>query len=490
VYVYEWVESGGDTSDHLQELGHFGECDGTGQLACALSNSNEADDVNQAPWAFDPKFGDSGFFPKNSLFEGGINVSAIFNGNTPCFASFMAETRSSPSTDATLKDFVLEKFELCGMEATKDCEAALNSTGDKVDIIYSGTVSNTGAIELDVSLQDSEAGSVISAVCYDLGGLTGICDDSLTDPEPDNLVFLGDGSVTFTLYSGDTVLYEGDYEFIGEYDGLGFIDIITAKAYSGDTKVDEAQPDAWCEPELNPDISVTKNCTVQAIADGTLMEVTVTGGGKNEGNVKLVNVTLTDLIDTAVENALVIEKGGTPVTNGAFNLSPQETFTYEAIVTEGDTSHSDEIKAEGTNAFDSSDKVFDTAFWQCELTVLPGISVTKECKPALNIDDVVPGKIVVQIDFSGEICNESLILGLTDVTLTDNEAGAVTLSKTTLTPDECIPYSGSYFPATTFSGGAPPNTSLFWDEVHATGQGTLGTGPVEDFADDNCTLCE
>ena len=100
------------------------------------------------------------------------------------------------------------------------------------------------------------------------------------------------------------------------------------------------------------------------------------------------------------------------------------------------------------------------------------------------------GKILVEIEFYGEICNESSILGLYNVTLTDDHAGAVTLSKTSLEPDECIPYTGAYFPAGTYSGGAPPNTAFFADQVHATGMGTLGTGPVEDFADDQCALCE
>ena len=186
----------------------------------------------------------------------------------------------------------------------------------------------------------------------------------------------------------------------------------------------------------------------------------------------------------------MITKGGTPVPNGAFDLEPFETFAFAATVTEGDISHYDQIKAEGSNFFDLTDKVDWTDDASCGLDALPGISVSKTCKPALNINDEVAGKIVVQIDFFGEICNASSILGLTGVALTDNHAGSVVLSQTTLAPSECIDYTGSYFPAATFSGGAPPNTSLFWDEVHATGIGTLGTGPVEDYADDDCTLCE
>jgi hypothetical protein len=425
--------------------------------------------------------------PAFTFFESGINLKEVLKA-TECFASFMKNTRTSASPRSQLKDFAGGSFSVCGIEAFKDCDAALTSAGDQVVVDYWGTVSNTGAIAIDVSIEDSEPGSVITAVCYDLGGELNVCDDTTTDPEPDGLAV--GTTATFVLYPGETVLFEGYYTFAGQITTLAFTDIITAIAKVGGNEVARAEPGAYCVAEGHPSIYVEKACTAQAIANGTLMEVTVTGNGLNNGDVKLKNVTLTDLVDPAVQSALWITKGGEAVTNGAFDLLVGETFAFGAIVTEGDTIHSDQIKAEGSNAFNLSEKTEAFADASCNLNALPGITVTKECKPALNINNEVPGKIVIQIDFSGQICNDSAILGLTDVALTDTEAGSVTLSKTILDPTECISYSGSYFPVTPFSGGAPPNTSLFWDQVHATGIGTLGTGPVEDFAEDDCTLCE
>ena len=50
------------------------------------------------------------------LLEGGIDLTAL--ELTGCFSSFMAETRSSPSISAQLKDFVLGTFESCGATIT------------------------------------------------------------------------------------------------------------------------------------------------------------------------------------------------------------------------------------------------------------------------------------------------------------------------------------------------------------------------------------
>jgi hypothetical protein len=78
-----------------------------------------------APWQYTPKFGSAGTFPSGSFFEGGVNLSEL--GLAGCFSSFLAETRSSPSIDATLKDFVLGAF--------APCEANIMTTPSDVSIL-------------------------------------------------------------------------------------------------------------------------------------------------------------------------------------------------------------------------------------------------------------------------------------------------------------------------------------------------------------------
>ena len=67
-------------------------------------------DVNSAPvsvpWSFRDKWGYTS--PQSGeLIRAGLDMTAIFGANVPTFASFLAETRSSQLTTATLSDFAL-----------------------------------------------------------------------------------------------------------------------------------------------------------------------------------------------------------------------------------------------------------------------------------------------------------------------------------------------------------------------------------------------
>ena len=66
-----------------------------------------------SPWPFLDKSGNSTYL-NGELYEGGINLSLLPGGvASECFATVSAETRSSTSTTATLKDFVLATFGGC-----------------------------------------------------------------------------------------------------------------------------------------------------------------------------------------------------------------------------------------------------------------------------------------------------------------------------------------------------------------------------------------
>jgi hypothetical protein len=156
IQVLEWVGAGGDQKGGtlrllLQEAA--AKCgSNTDERACAISNAVPT----AAPWACTPKSGPSGTFPQFSFFEGGINITALL-GTPPCFASFMAETRSSQSVTATLKDFTVGAFPVCGVSITKVCDTATfdPATGLFTDH-FSGTVTNTGLGTLfDVTVTDT-----------------------------------------------------------------------------------------------------------------------------------------------------------------------------------------------------------------------------------------------------------------------------------------------------------------------------------------------
>ena len=103
IKIYEWLN--GNIS--LKESGAA--CDLPGQeQACAVVNGG----VVSAPWTFTDKDGNHSF-QAGEFYEGGINLDTVFGGDAPCFSGFLAETRSSQSTSAQLKDFALGNFNTC-----------------------------------------------------------------------------------------------------------------------------------------------------------------------------------------------------------------------------------------------------------------------------------------------------------------------------------------------------------------------------------------
>lgn len=106
---------------------------------CFMAN----DVAVESPWAYTPKFGVSDIFPTESFVEGGIDLNAIFGNDIPCFTSFLAETRSSSSPTAQLKDFVGGSFPLCGIAIEQVCNSSVLHSR-YVTVSSTITVTNTG----------------------------------------------------------------------------------------------------------------------------------------------------------------------------------------------------------------------------------------------------------------------------------------------------------------------------------------------------------
>ena len=118
VRVFEWVGTGGNatqTGTVSGPVGAFGDCvpGSAGDNGCGTVNSASI----PVPWGYQAKGTVSGgFIPSGGFVEGGIDLTAL--GLEGCFSTFVAETRSSPSVDAQLKDFALGEFEACGSDLT------------------------------------------------------------------------------------------------------------------------------------------------------------------------------------------------------------------------------------------------------------------------------------------------------------------------------------------------------------------------------------
>src|SRR5262249_49190690 len=102
IRVYKWV--GDDATGSLQFVG------GNSSNTFAIVNSGPLSPAQ--PWSYTNKSGES--VPNHGEFlEEGVDLTAL--GLSGCFASFMAETRSSQSPTATLSDFVIGSFPVCSL---------------------------------------------------------------------------------------------------------------------------------------------------------------------------------------------------------------------------------------------------------------------------------------------------------------------------------------------------------------------------------------
>jgi hypothetical protein len=251
-----------------------GEC-GVGPNAgnldiCAITNTNNSN--APAFWNYVPKSGTAGIFPPQSFFEGGVNLNRIFGANVPCFSSFLAETRSSSSITATLKDFAEGSFNLCKIAVTKNCpDGVVNNDGTAIQYAFSGTVTNVGAgAVFDVQVVDTP------------GNATGT--QTPANPIP----------VAASLAPGASAPWSATFVTTA----IMFTDEALAQAASssGGPKTVTATATAPCKTTVSSQIRISKEClpgtTLVDIGDKVVVQVGVSGQVCNDGQTKLTGITL------------------------------------------------------------------------------------------------------------------------------------------------------------------------------------------------------
>ena len=143
VNVFVWTATGGpgDTPG-LQLISTSTDADcgdtPTPDTACGIANESPI----TVPWDYP-----ADEVPANIFFEGGLNLSALFAGHAlPCFSSFLANTRTSPSPTADLKDFVTGTIDTCGtITIHKD---VVGGTSEQ-DFSYNATGTGLAGFQLD-----------------------------------------------------------------------------------------------------------------------------------------------------------------------------------------------------------------------------------------------------------------------------------------------------------------------------------------------------
>lgn len=271
----------------------------TGEGPGYFASVNNKDE--QSPWAYTPKQGTPGSFPYNSFMEGGINITRMLGGNTPCYSSFLIESRSSSEVNAQLKDFVLGRLDTCKISVAKECTAStLAADKESIDHTYEVSVTNTGY------------GTITSVDLKDDVGTPADTSDDRTHTY--------NGNIT----AGQTVLVDS-YTINNKLNPP--TNWVTATGHVGAYATAPVKDDAICPAvPLNPKISASKSCTTKVVVDdhgtpGTsddrvVLKVDFSGQVCNDDTqTKLINVTATD------------NKAG-PLTLGKTTLQPGECTSF------------------------------------------------------------------------------------------------------------------------------------------------------------------
>ncbi len=495
-----------------------------GLPVCAITNAEDGpNDPTDAPWPYVAKDGTDGAFPYETFFEGGINLSQLL-GTESCFASFMAETRSSHSFTATLKDFVLGSFPLCGFEVSKSCEADLNVADDLATITFSGEVENTGIASLEIDLVDVTPGgnATFTAFCIDDG------DNECGTGTDVAVTNTGTATNATIIVPGDTtVRYEGSYTVANpNLADLNFSDEVQATAYSltgspiGEPKSDTANCFA-----PNPTIDVTKNCDA-SLTGGDTFQGILSGLISNTGNVTLENISL---IDIATDGSGLVpasfdawyddgdgvkEVGELSFTLGVDDLSVGGYVGYSGTVTSNAvTSHSDQVTASGEYYEGGllEETASDIATASCSLILSQDVTLTKVCKDGTDDGvslEIIGGVVAVRITNEIVVTNpasadpdrENLNVVISDnkadsLTILDKPVGSnVTCGATTCTGvmkvGDQVKVKATYVPSSIDAGSlVAQETATFTNTANVAATGVLSGSPVSDNDTASCTLC-
>jgi len=139
---------------------------------CATSAANAAfcgivnpANGTTAPWSFTDKSGNTSF-QAGEFYEGGINLSAFPALANECFASTLAESRSSTSTSATLKSFVLENFGACGSKTVTTPSQSGAKQIPTTAAVSPSSLSETDSATITVTGISSFGGTVQFSLCF------------------------------------------------------------------------------------------------------------------------------------------------------------------------------------------------------------------------------------------------------------------------------------------------------------------------------------
>jgi len=312
IQVYQWDNTPGPGGRPMGPVLLVGGAD------CATAGA--ADDVcgviNETSKAGDPVFpyldkdGNTEYDP--AVFaEFGLDITALLGQEIGCFSSFLAETRSSQSLTAQLKDFAIGAFPVCGIEVTKEADE-LSKVGD--DVNYTVTVENTGRATLyKESITDSLAGDLTA---------NALCGESLAPGETCTITY------SRTVEAGDTDPVVNTVDIVyTEFpdDGLKFTD-------SDDAETNLFQPSI----DFGDSVDTGKSASPTLLLIGGVVDYTLTLKNTSSGDTPNLECTITDAL-LGISETVTLMSGQTHVINasetfmdfGVFTNIPQDVRQLE-----------------------------------------------------------------------------------------------------------------------------------------------------------------
>ena len=291
-------------------------------------------DGTVSPWSFVDKTTVGGAHPANTylqgeFYEGGVNLSSLNLGGE-CFASIASETRSSQSTTAVLKDFVLGDF--------GDCDAHFSTTASPhtaTQIPANGLLAVSDSASLTVSGTSTWSGKIDFYLC---GPGATTCDSSGTHIGSSIDV---NQSTTFPLSSTATTVSS-----VGTYCWAG---VFTSNTNGVPNKSDASTNECFSVTPRTPSLSTTATGPVaigSPVSDTAHLGNTankpgspVIGGsaGALAGGTITFRLYGPSATDVCTAANLVYTSSAVPVTGnndyGSGNFTPTSAGTYRWIAT-------------------------------------------------------------------------------------------------------------------------------------------------------------
>jgi hypothetical protein len=416
IRVFQWHLPGGAINGTLDLLAGttatpadcVGSPIGTGDHFCATVNSA----VTPSPWDFTDKGGTaSGNFAPGEFYEGGIDLNFLGLADE-CFSSFLAETRSSQSVDATLKDFVGGAFAVCSAQLSTTPSTGAGGT------VTPGTIVTDTATVVGTNATKTPSGNVTFFICGPIA--TGTCDSGGTQvgsPKP----LSGSGTTATAISDGlDTTGFAaGRYCFRATWPGDSNYPTPLAHSGSGDSE-------CFNVAKLNPTV-ITQASAPIVLGSGSLSDIaTLSGATANATGTITFNLYGPNdaTCATSIFTSTVPVNGNGDYTSGSF--TPTAAGTYRWIANYGGDG-SNNPTANGCNESNESVIVTDTSSTSTAQNWLPNDSatITTAGGSALN------GTLSFTLYQSGD-CTGTILRAAETIVLT-NAASGLTYNTTNTT---------------------------------------------------------